>query len=385
MSFLFTSESVSEGHPDKICDAISDTILDACLKRDPLARTAVETMATTGRIIISGEINTAVPPEKQEIEQLVRETVRRIGYDQPGFSWKNLQIENYLHQQSPDIAAGVDRQGAGDQGIMFGYAKNESGFECCFMPLPIKLAHRILENLSKARHLGKIPGIEPDSNSQVTVRYDAGRHPVGIEKIVVSTQHREDLSPEQVRQLILPYICSALPENWQPEAQNILINPSGRFVTGGPDGDTGLTGRKIIVDTYGGCAPHGGGAFSGKDATKVDRSAAYMLRYLAKNVVAAGLAEECLLQISYAIGIAEPLSLYINTNHTAKVDEQKILKILREMVDLTPQGIIRRLKLQNPIYTPTAAYGHFGRHPQPDGYFSWEKLDLVEDLKHAVR
>ncbi len=383
MSFLFTSESVSEGHPDKVCDAISDTILDACLKRDPLARTAVETMATTGRVIISGEINTAVPPEKQEIEQLVRETVRRIGYDQTGFSWKNLQIENYLHRQSPDIAAGVDRRGAGDQGIMFGYAKNELGFECDFMPLPIKLAHRILKNLSEARHLGQIPGIEPDSKSQVTVRYNDERQPVGIEKIVVSTQHRNELSLEQIRQIVMPLICRALPENWMPEEQNILINPSGRFVTGGPDGDTGLTGRKIIVDTYGGYAPHGGGAFSGKDATKVDRSAAYMLRYLAKNVVAAGLAEECLLQISYAIGIAEPLSLYINTNRTAKVDEQKILKTLREMTDLTPQGIIRRLKLQNPIYTPTAVYGHFGRQPRPDGCFSWEKLDLVEDLKHA--
>ena len=295
----------------------------------------------------------------------------------------SFEIENYLHRQSPDIAAGVDRRGAGDQGIMFGYAKNELGFECDFMPLPIKLAHRILKNLSEARHLGQIPGIEPDSKSQVTVRYNDERQPVGIEKIVVSTQHRNELSLEQIRQIVMPLICRALPENWMPEEQNILINPSGRFVTGGPDGDTGLTGRKIIVDTYGGYAPHGGGAFSGKDATKVDRSAAYMLRYLAKNVVAAGLAEECLLQISYAIGIAEPLSLYINTNRTAKVDEQKILKTLREMTDLTPQGIIRRLKLQNPIYTPTAAYGHFGRQPRPDGCFSWEKLDLVEDLKHA--
>lgn len=384
MNTLFTSESVSEGHPDKICDAISDNLVDLFISKDSAARTAIETLATTNRIIVAGETASRAAISPDEIEKTVRETVRRIGYDQSGFSWKTLEVTNLLHQQSADIALGVDNDGAGDQGIMFGYARHEKGFDCCYMPLAIKLSHRILENLSDARHNGEVKGLEPDAKSQVTVEYDQNRQAVGIKTIVVSTQHHADLNQNQIRELVKPYIQKAIPEGWLPADENILINPTGRFVIGGPEGDTGLTGRKIIVDTYGGYAPHGGGAFSGKDPTKVDRSAAYMLRYLAKNIVAAGLAEECLLQISYAIGVAEPLSLYINTFGTAKIDEQLILQHLHQLVDLTPRGIIKHLQLQRPIYAPTAAYGHFGRQPQADGTFSWEKLDLVRDLQKCL-
>lgn len=379
---LFTSESVSEGHPDKICDAVSDGLVDLFIGKDSNARTAIETLATTNKIVIAGETNSQAAVSAEELDHTVRETIRQIGYDQPNFNWKNLQIENLLHHQSADIALGVDNQGAGDQGIMFGFAKNEPGFDCCYMPLAIKLAHQILFNLSAFRHQNPGCGLGPDAKSQVTVAYEDNR-PVGIEKIVVSTQHHPELSIKQIQDLVLPAVRSALPSGWMPDLNNILINPTGRFVIGGPDGDTGLTGRKIIVDTYGGYAPHGGGAFSGKDPTKVDRSAAYMLRWLAKNIVAAGLADQCLLQISYAIGVANPLSFYINTNQTCRVDEQKLLTVLPQLTDLTPQGIIKTLNLRRPIYLPTSSYGHFGRQPQDNGTFSWEKLNLVEDLKNA--
>ncbi len=381
MSYLFTSESVSEGHPDKVCDCISDSLVDLFLNKDNYARCAIETLATTNHIVISGETNCNEYISKEEIENTVRQAVRNIGYDQKGFSWQTVQIDNYLHHQSADIALGVDLDGAGDQGIMFGYAKKEQGFDSEYMPLAIYLSNQILKNLSIARHNGEVPGIEPDAKSQVTLEYDNKGKPVAVKTVVLSTQHSDKLSQEEVRHIAKQYIARTLPEGWMPEDKNILINPTGRFVIGGPDGDTGLTGRKIIVDNYGGYAPHGGGAFSGKDATKVDRSAAYMLRYLAKNIVAAGLADECLLQISYAIGIAEPLSLYIDCRKTNKVDEKKILDTINEMVSLTPKNIITKLNLRRPIYTPTAAYGHFGRQPQENGCFSWEKLDLSEQLK----
>ncbi len=378
--YLFTSESVSEGHPDKVCDCISDAIVDLYLSKDAHARTAIETLATTDRVIVAGETSSKEPVSLEEVEQTIRQTIKNIGYNQKGFSWQNVDIKNFIHMQSADIALGVDQDGAGDQGIMFGYAKNEAGFDCCYMPLAIHYAHKILQNLSLARHNGEVAGLEPDAKSQVTLRYRDGK-PVGVTKIVVSTQHHPSLTQEQIREIVKKYIRQTLPDGWMPEDKDILINPTGRFVIGGPDGDTGLTGRKIIVDNYGGYAPHGGGAFSGKDATKVDRSAAYMLRYLAKNLVAAGLCDEALLQISYAIGVAEPLSLYLDCHGTHKVDPQKILKVLPQMVDLTPKGIIERLGLRKPIYGKTAAYGHFGREPLDDGSFSWERLDLVPELK----
>lgn len=384
MRYLFTSESVSEGHPDKVCDRISDTIVDLYLSKDNASRTAIETLATTNKVIVAGETSCGAYVSQEEIDHCIREAIRDIGYDQKGFSWQTVNIENLLHHQSCDIALGVDNDGAGDQGIMFGYAKKESGFDSNYMPLAIFFANRILKNLGDARRRGDIPGIGPDAKSQVTVEYENGK-PVGISSVVLSTQHSEKLSQDDVREIARGYIAQTLPADWMPAEKDILVNPTGRFVIGGPDGDTGLTGRKIIVDNYGGYAPHGGGAFSGKDPTKVDRSAAYMLRYLAKNIVAADLAEECLLQISYAIGIARPLSLYISTNGTAVVDERKILRFIEENIDLSPRGIISRLQLRRPIYTPTSAYGHFGRAPQADGGFSWEKLDLVDELKHAVK
>ncbi len=384
MSTLFTSEAVSEGHPDKVCDQISDALVDLFLTIDPKARTAIEVLATTNRVIISGETKCNAYISAEQIEDCVRRTVCKIGYDQKGFSWQTLKISNYLHHQSSDIALGVDKEGAGDQGIMFGYAKKEQGIESHYMPLAIYLANNILRNLSLARHKQEIIGIEPDAKSQVTLEYDDSGKPVAIKKLVLSTQHQENLSQEQVREIAKKYIAQSIPQGWMPKDEDILINPTGRFVIGGPDGDTGLTGRKIIVDTYGGYAPHGGGAFSGKDPTKVDRSAAYMLRYLAKNIVAAGLAEECLLQISYAIGIAEPLSLYINTFNTNHTDENKILSFIKKNIDLTPSGIIKHLALNRPIYSPTAAYGHFGRSAGEQGSFSWEKLDLTEELKSCL-
>ena len=384
MSILFTSEAVSEGHPDKVCDQISDALVDLFLTSDDKARTAIEVLATTNRVIISGETKCNAYISAEQIEERVRQTIRKIGYDQKGFSWQTVKISNYLHHQSEDIALGVDKEGAGDQGIMFGYAKKEQGIESNYMPLAIYLSNKILYNLSQARHNQEIIGIEPDAKSQVTLEYDETGKPIAIKKLVLSTQHKENLSQEQIREIAKKYIAQSIPQGWMPKDEDILINPTGRFVIGGPDGDTGLTGRKIIVDTYGGYAPHGGGAFSGKDPTKVDRSAAYMLRYLAKNIVAAGLAEECLLQISYAIGIAEPLSLYINTNHTNHTDENKILAFIKKNIDLTPSGIIKHLNLNRPIYAPTAAYGHFGRTAGEQGSFSWEKLDLTEALKSCL-
>lgn len=379
MSYLFTSESVSEGHPDKVCDQISDAVLDLFLSRDKTARAAVETLATTNRIILAGETACHEYITPEEIADTVRQTVRKIGYDQKNFSWQTVKIENLLHHQSPDIAAGVDRNGAGDQGLMFGYAEQNEEPDTEYMPLAIHYAHRLLQNLAAARHNGTISGIEPDAKSQVTIRYNDNGKPLYADSIVLSTQHAEHLSQDEVHAIAKEIIKETLPEKFLTPQTNILINPTGRFVIGGPDGDTGLTGRKIIVDTYGGYAPHGGGAFSGKDATKVDRSAAYMLRYLAKNIVAAGLAGKCLLQISYAIGYARPLSLYINCFGSEKTDTGKILKFLQDNLDLSPTGIIKHLKLDRPVYSPTAAYGHFGR-PAVEPYFSWEKLDLQKEL-----
>ena len=383
MSYTFTSEAVSAGHPDKICDQISDALLDLYLSKDTSARTAIETLATTNRIILSGEISSMAKISEAEITDTIRQTVKNIGYDQPGFSWKKLEISNFLHRQSPDIALGVDNNGAGDQGIMFGYAVKEKNIDSDYMPLALHLANRLLLNLNRHRLADKNSGLEPDAKSQVCLRYADDGTFLGIDSLVLSTQHREDLPLSRVKELVLNNIREVIPSDFIPAPDKIYINPTGRFVIGGPDGDTGLTGRKIIVDTYGGSAPHGGGAFSGKDPSKVDRSAAYMLRYLAKNIVAAGLAEKCLLQISYAIGIAHPLSLYINCGRTAKVPESALLDFIKENLDLSPQGIIKHLQLRRPVYTPTAAYGHFGRTPTNAGHFSWEKLDLVEKLQHA--
>ena len=380
-NYVFTSESVSEGHPDKICDQISDTILDAFLERDPDAHVAVETAATTNRVILLGEVRSKLEPLRDEIEDLVRLTVKDIGYEQDGFHWRNLKLENYLHSQSADIAIGVDSsenkdEGAGDQGIMFGYACDETDQ---FMPAPIQYAHEILRRLSEKRKSGELPNLKPDAKSQVTVRYEKGR-PLGCEAIVLSTQHDESITQEDVKAIVIPVIQDVLPQGWMCPDDKLYVNPTGRFVVGGPDGDAGLTGRKIIVDTYGGACAHGGGAFSGKDPTKVDRSAAYMARYLAKNIVSAGLAKKCLFQLSYAIGRSDPTSLYINTFGTSEVDEEKLLRILPQLVNLTPRGIRTYLNLNRPIYARTAAYGHFGRMPDEDGGFSWERCDLANEL-----
>ena len=383
MSYFFTSEAVSEGHPDKICDAISDAVVDLYLRQDPSARTAIETLATTNRVIISGETSSSAAISLEQIESTVRQTVRDIGYDQAGFSWRNLTLQNYLHHQSPDIALGVDRQGAGDQGLMFGYAKKEKSLDTDYMPLAFFISNLVLKKLSQARHAGEIPGILPDTKSQTTIEYDDSGHPLRVAKILVSTQHDAAMTQDDVRKIVSSYIRLSLPTGWDIKDCDILVNPTGRFVIGGPDGDTGLTGRKIVADTYGGYAPCGGGAFSGKDPTKVDRSSAYMLRYIAKNIVAAGLAQECLLQTSYAIGLKEPLSLYIDTKGTCLVDEKRLLKVIKEMFDLTPQGIIKQLGLQKPIYLPTSSYGHFGRKPDNFGHFSWELTNKIEELQNA--
>ena len=380
MTYLFTTESVSAGHPDKVCDCISDALLDLHLQYDSKAHTAIETMATTSRVIISGETAATKLPTPEEIEHCIRNSIKKIGYEQTGFDWHTLQIENYLHRQSIDISNGISNGGAGDQGIMFGYAKKDPGYDTQYMPIGIYLVNKLLQDLQNARQDGRIIGLEPDAKAQITIEYEQSK-PVRTTTLLVSSQHQENLNTEDVREIILGQLAQSLPEEFIPSPQNILVNPAGRFTIGGPDGDTGLTGRKIVADTYGGYAPHGGGAFSGKDATKVDRSGAYMMRYLAKNVVAAGLAKECLLQISYAIGRRQPLSLYINCHGSCKVDEKKLLNTLREMVDLTPQGIINHLRLQKPIYTATSSYGHFGRTARPNGEFSWEKLDLCEELK----
>ncbi|AUG54739.1 methionine adenosyltransferase [Thalassospira marina] len=383
--YLFTSESVSEGHPDKVCDRISDSIVDIFLAADADSRVAVETLATTNRVVLAGEVRgPASVANNETMIEAAREAIRAIGYEQEGFSWKTAEISCHVHEQSVDIAQGVDSKdnkdlGAGDQGIMFGYACDETDE---LMPAPIQFSHRILRHMAEDRHSGKSAIFGPDAKSQVTLRYVDGK-PVGATSVVVSTQHNDGVSQDDVRAAVLPYIEAALPEGWLPAQDEIYINPTGRFVIGGPDGDAGLTGRKIIVDTYGGAAPHGGGAFSGKDPTKVDRSAAYAARYLAKNVVAAGLAGKCTIQVAYAIGVSKPLALYVNTHETGEVDEVKLGKVLRELMDLSPRGIREHLNLCAPIYTPTSAYGHFGRQPEAGGFFSWEKTDLVGELKSA--
>jgi S-adenosylmethionine synthetase len=384
--YLFTSESVSEGHPDKVCDRISDEVVDLFLAEYPEARVACETLATTNRVVIAGEcrpmLNSRITPDL--IRHVARMAIKAIGYEQKGFHWQEAQIDVLLHEQSRDIARGVDAaegkdEGAGDQGIMFGYACDETPE---LMPAPIHYAHDILRRLAAARHAGKLPELGPDAKSQVTLRYVNGK-PVGATAIVVSTQHKEGLRPADVKEIVRPYVLAALPEGWMCPEDEFYVNPTGNFVIGGPDGDAGLTGRKIIVDTYGGAAPHGGGAFSGKDPTKVDRSAAYAARYLAKNVVAAGLARKCLIQLAYAIGVSKPLSVYVDTLGTGEVDEQRLSRVLRELVDLSPRGIRQHLGLSRPIYARTAAYGHFGRQPDSDGGFSWERRDLVDELRRA--
>jgi S-adenosylmethionine synthetase len=385
-SFVFTSESVSEGHPDKICDQISDAILDTYLTADPYARVACETLATTGRVVLAGEVRGPDVITPEVIERVVRQTVKDIGYEQKGFHWKTLSVENHIHEQSQDIAVGVDEtsdkaEGAGDQGIMFGYACKETPD---YMPAPIYYSHAILRALSEARHSGELKGLGPDAKSQVSLLYE-NEKPVRTTSIVVSHQHDEAMSAKDVHEVVRHYIQKVIPASWLPKEDQYYINPTGRFVIGGPDGDAGLTGRKIIVDTYGGAAPHGGGAFSGKDPTKVDRSAAYAARYLAKNIVAAGIAERCTLQLSYAIGVAEPLSVYLNFHDTSKIKEELVAPALRRFMDLTPKGIRSHLKLNRPIYKVAASYGHFGRAPQENGAFSWEKLDLVDDLKAAFK
>jgi S-adenosylmethionine synthetase len=383
-NYLFTSESVSEGHPDKVCDQISDAVVDLYLSADPYARVACETMATTNRVVLAGEVRGGGVSHDQLI-QAARDAIKDIGYEQDGFHWKNADIECYVHEQSADIAQGVDAngnkdEGAGDQGIMFGYACTETDD---LMPAPIHYAHRILHEISKDRHAGTVKAFGPDAKSQVTLLYENGR-PVKATSVVVSTQHIEDISQEEIREIVRAYVERVLPQGWMPPESEFYVNPTGRFVVGGPDGDAGLTGRKIIVDTYGGASPHGGGAFSGKDPTKVDRSAAYAARYLAKNVVAAGLAEKCCLQLSYAIGVSKPLSIYVDLYNTGRVAEDKLERALSEVMDLSPRGIRERLQLNRPIYRRTAAYGHFGRKPDDDGGFSWEKLDLVEPIKAAL-
>ena len=391
-NYLFTSESVSEGHPDKVCDRISDEIVDAFFREgekagvDPYAiRVAAETLATTNRVVIAGEVR-GPHISFDHIVDIARRAIRDIGYEQRGFHWNTANIEVLLHEQSVDIAQGVDAagnkdEGAGDQGIMFGYAVRETPD---LMPAPLYYSHKILENLAAARHSGKEKGLGPDAKSQVTVRYVDGK-PVEATQIVLSHQHVDErLSPADIRRIVEPYIRGALPDGWITENTVWHVNPTGKFFIGGPDGDAGLTGRKIIVDTYGGAAPHGGGAFSGKDPTKVDRSAAYAARYLAKNIVAAGLARRCTLQISYAIGVAKPLSIYVDTHGTGAVPDAQIEAAVGKVMDLTPRGIRTALGLNKPIYARTAAYGHFGRAPEADGGFSWERTDLAEALRHAV-
>ena len=383
--YLFTSESVSEGHPDKVADRISDTVLDTFLAADPVSRVAAETLVTTNRIILAGEIRGPETITPDVLEQAARDAVRDIGYEQAGFHWRDAEFECYLHTQSPDIAQGVDAQGnkdegAGDQGIMFGYACRETD---ALMPAPLYYAHEILKVLATARRNGAANLLEPDSKSQVTLRYVDGR-PVGATSVVVSTQHKADVDADELRDLVRGHVERVLPDGWMCPDEELYVNPTGQFIVGGPDGDAGLTGRKIIVDTYGGAAPHGGGAFSGKDPTKVDRSAAYAGRYLAKNVVASGVADKCTLQLAYAIGVSKPLSVYVDLHGTGQVSEERVSQVLRDLVDLSPRGIREHLGLNKPIYARTAAYGHFGRAPDADGGFSWEALDLVDGLRGAL-
>ena len=389
-NYTFTSESVSEGHPDKVCDRISDAILDAFLAEEPEARVACETFATTDRVVIGGEVGLSDQAKLTEymgrIDEIARDCIRDIGYEQDKFHWKTCEVTNLLHEQSAHIAQGVDatadkEEGAGDQGIMFGYATNETPD---LMPAPIQYAHAILRRLARARKDGSEPTLGPDAKSQLSVLYRDGK-PVGVSSLVLSTQHLDEtLSSEDIRDIVTPYIEEVLPDGWLSDETIWHVNPTGKFVIGGPDGDAGLTGRKIIVDTYGGASPHGGGAFSGKDPTKVDRSAAYAARYLAKNIVAAGLADRCTLQLSYAIGVSEPLSIYCDTFGTGKTPDAEIEQAVSKVMDLTPRGIREHLSLNKPIYQRTAAYGHFGRAPEADGGFSWERTDLGEALKAAL-
>ena len=384
-NFVFTSESVSEGHPDKVCDRISDAIVDTYLGADPKSRVAVETLSTTNRIVLAGEVRGPGAITRAHLEDVARKAVKDIGYEQEGFHWQKMVVECYVHEQSGDIAIGVDAagnkdEGAGDQGLMFGYACNETP---ALMPAPIFYSHAILHSLAEARHSGAAPGLEPDSKSQVTLQYEDGK-PVRAAAVVVSTQHTDEMEQDEVREIVRLHVVNVLPDGWMCDESNFYVNPTGRFVIGGPDGDCGLTGRKIIVDTYGGAAPHGGGAFSGKDPTKVDRSAAYAARYLAKNVVAAGLADRCSIQVAYAIGVSRPLSVYVDTYDTGKLDEDRLSETLQQHMDLSPRGIREHLDLSRPIYARTAAYGHFGREPEADGGFSWERTDLVEPLKAAL-
>ena len=390
--FLFTSESVSEGHPDKVSDRISDEVVDLFLGADPLSRVACETLCTTNRVIVAGEVRgpSSIVAESGEvdadqIEKLARAAVKEIGYEQSGFHWKDLTFECHLHGQSVDIAQGVDSagnkdEGAGDQGLMFGYACKETSV---LMPAPIHFSHQILQQLAEARHAGTVSGLGPDSKSQVTLQYEGGK-PVRATSVVVSTQHDDGLEQAQIREIVRPFVEGVLPDGWMCPEEEFYVNPTGRFVIGGPDSDCGLTGRKIIVDTYGGASPHGGGAFSGKDPSKVDRSAAYAARYVAKNVVAAGLAERCTIQVAYAIGVSKPLSVYVETYGTGTVDDSKLVGAIQEAMDLSPRNIREHLQLSKPIYVPTSAYGHFGREATADGGFSWERTDLVDALKAAL-
>ena len=384
-NYVFTSESVSEGHPDKVCDRISDAVLDAFLAEEPNARVACETFATTNCVVVGGEVGLSDQDKLhayvEKVEDIARACVKDIGYEQDKFHWNTFKLHNFLHEQSAHISQGVDRDGAGDQGIMFGYAVDETPE---LMPAPILYSHAILRRLAEARKSGAAPSLRPDAKSQLSLRYEDGR-PVEVTQLVLSTQHEsEDQTSDDIRAIVEPYIREVLPQGWLTEKTEWHVNPTGTFVIGGPDGDAGLTGRKIIVDTYGGAAPHGGGAFSGKDPTKVDRSAAYAARYLAKNVVAAGLASRCTLQLSYAIGVARPLSIYVDTHGTGVADEAEIERAVAQVMDLTPRGIREHLELNRPVYARTAAYGHFGRQPDNDGGFSWERTDLIEALKRAV-
>ncbi|MGB1870136.1 MAG: methionine adenosyltransferase [Candidatus Puniceispirillaceae bacterium] len=391
MSYIFTSESVSEGHPDKLCDRVSDTVLDLFLAAEPEARVACETFATTNRVILGGEVRASkdnLPSIMAAIEPAVRAAVKDIGYEQDKFHHAHFEFQNYLHEQSADIAMGADSgdnkdEGAGDQGLMFGYACRETDV---LMPAAIHYSHQILKRLAEIRKSDADSILGPDSKSQISLIYDDQGRPTGAHKIVLSTQHDEAASQRDIRDLVTPVIADVMPDGWMVGADDLLVNPTGQFVIGGPDGDAGLTGRKIIVDTYGGAAPHGGGAFSGKDPTKVDRSAAYACRYLAKNVVAAGLAEKCTIQLAYAIGVAEPVSLYANTHGTGTIDDARLQDALAQSMNLTPRGIRQHLSLNAPIYAPSAAYGHFGRTAGEagPGSFSWEATNLVDALQSAL-
>ncbi|MBS0272389.1 MAG: methionine adenosyltransferase [Proteobacteria bacterium] len=379
-SFIFTSESVSEGHSDKVCDQISDSILDALLKEDPNSRAAIETVVTPQRVFVFGEVKTPTVLKPEQIDHVIRKKIREIGYEEPSFDWRTVKIEINLRTQSSDIARGVETKGAGDQGIMFGYASQENE---ALMPTPLYLSHKFMRLLAEDRKKGLLPQLRPDGKCQFSIKY-CDHKPIGTSAIVVSLQHQEELTLTALKDLIRPYVERILPEGWFCGEESFFVNPTGRFVIGGPESDTGLTGRKIIVDTYGGMAPHGGGAFSGKDPTKVDRSAAYMARYMAKNIVAAGLAMRCTLQLSYAIGRADPTSFYINTHGTGLVSDERLAIALRELLDLTPWGIQETLLLRQPIYARTAVYGHFGRAVESDGGFSWERVDLAEELKKII-